>query len=209
MDDKGRHKRVRELVSKLNKERKKQAKKVDILCNDLVAAQKDFIKSLNAFSFAADFYELIIGTTDLNSLLCTAGKGIKEEISGANVAFFLRGEDKFELHLFESERPITLEKQQLENCFTLELVDSICKANKICRLEDLFAMGLVGNVVELNKLSAVTIPLGGFGGLLGFILIYRPVEDELSDEEINRIAAVIPGLSRAIQSCRVLLNSAN
>jgi hypothetical protein len=35
--DKQRHRRLRLLIKKLNKERKKQAKKIDILCNDLIA----------------------------------------------------------------------------------------------------------------------------------------------------------------------------
>ncbi|GAH10763.1 unnamed protein product, partial [marine sediment metagenome] len=39
-----RYKRLRLLVSKVNKQRKKQAQKIDILCNDFIAAQKDFIK---------------------------------------------------------------------------------------------------------------------------------------------------------------------
>ena len=43
---KQRHKRVRLLVKKLNTKRKKQAQKIDILCNDFIAAQRDFIKNL-------------------------------------------------------------------------------------------------------------------------------------------------------------------
>ena len=79
VDDKQRHKRLRLLIKKLNKKRKKQAKKIDILCNDFIAAQKDFIKSLKTISFIANFYESIIGITDLNSLLHTAVKLIKEK----------------------------------------------------------------------------------------------------------------------------------
>lgn len=134
VDHKQRHKSLRLLISKVNKERKKQAKKIDILCNDLIAAQRDFIKRLNTISFTASFYESIIGTTDLSTLFYTAGKLIKDEIPDANIAFFLRQAESFELHLFESDQPITLEQQRLENCFTPELVDNICKSNKICTL---------------------------------------------------------------------------
>ena len=208
MDHKQRH-RLRLLVGKLNKERKKQAKKIDILCNDLIAANRDFIKRLNTISFTANLYESIVGTTDLSSLLYTACKLIKDEIPDANVAFFLRGQESFELHMFESDQPITLEQQHLENCFTPELVDNICKSNKLCRLEDMFAMGLQGNLIELNKISAITIPLGQLGLSLGFILIYRSSENKLTDAELNNISPVTPGLCRAIQSCQVLLHSAD
>jgi len=205
--DHTRQKKLRLLISKLNKERKKQAKKIDILCNDLIAAQRGFIEKLKTISFTANFYEAIVGTTDLSSLFYTAGKLIKEEIPDANIAFFLRQQDNFELHLFESDQPITLEKQRPENCFTSEWVDNICKLNKICTLDDMFAMGL--NLVSLNKISAVTIPLGQFGPSLGFILIYRSSQNKLTPDELNNISAVTGGLSRAIQAHQVLLHSAD
>jgi len=209
MDHKQRYKRLRLLISKLNKERKKQAKKTDILCNDLIAAQRNFIKRLDTISFTANFYETIIGTTDLSSLILIASKLIKDEIPDANVTFFLRQADNFELHMFESDRPILLEKQHLENCFTPELVNNICKSNKICTLDDMFAMGLQGNLTCLNKISAVTIPLSQLGPSLGFILIYRSAQNKLTADELNNIAAIALGLSRAIASCQVLCHSAD
>ena len=159
MDNKQRYKRLRLLIGKLNKDRKRQTKKIDILCNDLIAAQRDFIKRLDTISFTANFYETIAGITELSSLILLASKLIKDETADANVAFFLRQADKFELHIFESTQPILLEKQGLENCFTPEVVDNICKSNKICTLDDMFAMGLQGNLTSLNEISAATIPL--------------------------------------------------
>ena len=207
MDHKQRNRRLRLLVSKLNKERKKQAKKIDILCKDLIAAQRDFIKKLDTISFTANFYETIVGATDLSSLILTAGKLIKDEIPDANIAFFLYQVDSFELHMFESNQPITLGKQHLENCFSPELVDNICKSNKICTLDDMFAMGLQGNLTSLNKISAVTVPLGRLGSSLGFILICRSSQNKLTADELNNVCAVTCGLSRAIASCRVLSHS--
>ncbi|MHC4458445.1 MAG: hypothetical protein ACYS0I_15420 [Planctomycetota bacterium] len=209
MDHKQRYRRLRLLIAKLNKERKKQAKKIDILCNDLIAAQREFIKRLDTISFKANFYETIVGATDLSSLIFTTGKLIKDEMPDANIAFFLRQGDSFELHMFESDQPITLGKQHLENCFSAELVDNICKSNKICMLDDMFAMGLQGNLTSLNKISAVTVPLGQLGSSLGFILIYRSSQNKLTPDELSNVAAATCGLSRAIASCRVLSHSAD
>jgi len=209
MDHKQRYRRLRLLISKLNKERKKQTKKIDILCNDLIAAQRDFIKRLDTISFTANFYETIAGITEMSSLILLASKLIKDETADANVAFFLRQADNFELHIFESTQPILLEKQGLENCFTPEVVDNICKSNKICTLDDMFAMGLQGNLTRLNEISAATIPLSQPGPSLGFILIYRSSQNKLTADELNNIAAISPGLSRAIASCRVLCQSAD
>ncbi len=247
MDYKQRHRRLRLLIRKLNKERKKQAQKIDILCNDFISAQRDFIKRLNTINFTANFYEAITGITDLNGLLYVVGKLIKDEVPDSNVAFFLLQADSFELYMtsmssvesFQSNQPlvpvvtqvqaITLEKQhlpvpvvaqaQVENCFTPELVDNICKSNKLCTLDDMFAMGLQGNLIRLSKISAITVPLRRFartcgnasagGSSLGFILIYRSSTAKLTPEELNNISAVTCGLSRAIQSCQVLLHSAD
>jgi len=145
VDDKQRHRRLRLLIKKLNKDRKKQNQKIDILCNDLIAAQRNFIKRLGIINFAANFYESILGTTDLNKLLYTAVEFIKAENEDVNITFFLRQEESFELHMFESDRPIAVEKQYIENCFSQELIDSISKSNKVCTLDDMFAMGLQGN----------------------------------------------------------------
>ena len=207
MDDKQRHRRLRLLIKKLNKERKTQAKKIDILCNDIIAAQREFIKRLDTIGFTAGFYEAIVGASDLSSLLLTTDKLIKDEIPDANVAFLLRQADSFELHMSEVDKPITLEKQQLENCFTPELVDNICKSNKLCTLDDMFAMGLQGNLVSLNKISAVTVPLNQLGLSLGFILIYRSSQNKLTADELSNISAVTSGLSRAIASCQALCHS--
>jgi len=209
VDDKRRHRRLRLLISELNKERKKQAKKIDILCNDLIAAQRGFIKRLDTIGFTANFYKAIVGMTDLSTLIFTAGKLIKDETPNSNVAFFLRQADSFELHMFESDQPITLEKRHLENCFTAELVNNICESNKICTVDDMFAMGLQGKLTVLNKISAVTIPLGQLGSSLGFMLIYRSSQNKLTADELKNITAITPGLSRAIQSCRVLLRPAD
>ncbi len=204
MDHKQRHKRLRLLIGKLNKERKRQAKKIDILCNDLIAAQRDFIKRLNTISFTADFCESIIGRGDLNMLLYTASTLIKEKIANANVSFFLRQAESFELHMFKSDQPIAFEKQRMENWFSAEVMDNICKSNRLCTVDDMFAMGLQGNLTRLNKISAVTIPLGLFGSSLGFILIYRTSKNKLTADEINDICSVTCGLSRAIASCQVV-----
>jgi hypothetical protein len=218
VDDKQRHRRLRLLIKQLNKDRKKQNQKIDILCNDFISAQRDFIKRLGIISFVANFYESILGMTELNKLLHAAVEFIKAENEDTNVTFFLRREgdpilqkddkmrtqENFELHMFDSNRPIAIEKQFIENCFTQELMDNISRSNKVCTLDDMYAMGLQGNLNELNKISAVTIPLGLLGSSLGFILVYRSSESKPATDEISRISAIISGLSLAITSCRTL-----
>lgn len=205
------------MIKKLNKARRKQAQKIDILCNDLIAAQREFIKRLGTISFVASFCESIVGTTDLDGLLATAVRLIKAEIGQTNISFFIyqgpeQGAEAYRVHMFESSDDIALDSVatpdsgpgRLESCFGPELVENICKSNKVCNLHDMFAAGLQGNLTELNKISAVTIPLGQFGSSSGFILLHRPSQDRLTAEEIHRIYAITHGLSRAIASCQAL-----
>ena len=209
MGDKQRHKRLRLLVKQLNKDRKKQAKKIDILCNDMIRAQRGFIKTLRTISFTASFYESIVGMTDLNNLLCTAVKLILAENPAASVTFFLRRPESFEIHAFESGQPSPLDTEHIENCFSQELMDNICKSNKICTLEDIFEMGFQGDLAGLNGISGVTIPLGQFGSPLGFMLIHRSSQDKLTTGEIGNISAVTSGLSQAIVCCQALSHAAD
>lgn len=205
MGNEQRHRRLRLLLKKLNRQRKKQAHQIDILCNDLIGAQRNFIKRLNTISFIASFCESIIGTTDLNNLLYTAARIIKAETDDASVIFFLRQGDDFRLHAFESPGFEPVEGGGLEACFSLELMDNICKSNKVCTLDEMVALGLEANPTGLNQVSAVSIPLGLPGSSLGFILLCRssqPASGGLTADEIERISAVTYGLSRAISSCR-------
>jgi hypothetical protein len=74
----------------------------------------------------------------------------------------------------------------------------------VCTLDELFAMGLQGNLAGLNQVSVVTIPLGLLGSEMGFMVIYRPSKNTFTAGEIDRIRAVTGGLSQAIASCQTL-----
>jgi hypothetical protein len=202
--DKQRHTRLRLLLKQLNKDRKRQAKKIDILCNDMIEAQRGFIKTLRTISFAARFYESIVGMTNLDNLLCAAVELIQAESPGASVTFFLHHRESFEIHAFESGLPAHIDTQHIENCFSQELMDNICKSTRICTLEDMFEMGLQGDLPRLKGISGVTIPLGRFGSPLGFMLIHRSSQETLTTDEIGNISAVTPGLSQAIACCQAL-----
>ena len=204
-----RYKKLRRLASKVNRARKKQAQQIDILCNDFIAAQRDFIKRLGSISFAAHFYQSITGIRDLNGLFHTAGQLIYSEIKSVNIAFFLRQSENFDLQLFESSQPITFEKQKLESCFTPELVDNICKSNKLLNIDGLLAVGLKCSPAVLNELSIIAIPLSQHGSSLGFMLIYSSSQNDLTETELEKITSVTPGLARAIASCKLLSFSAD
>ena len=193
----------------LNKDRKRQAKQIDILCNDLIAAQRGFIRKLKTISFRASFYESIVGLIELNTLLYTAARQIQNENDDTSIIFFLREGESFKMHVFADDRPSALDNEQLADCFSAESMDNICNSNKVCSLEDMYQMGLQGNLTGSNGVSAVTIPLGLFGSPLGFMFVYRAAENKLTADETDVISAVASGLSQAIACCRTLSRAAD
>jgi transcriptional regulator with GAF, ATPase, and Fis domain len=205
MDHEQRCKKLRALFKHLNRQRKIQAQKIDILCNDIITAQKDFIGRLNTVHFTAQFYETIMGTVDLQDLLAKAGELLQHEINGANAAFFLRRGAGHMLHVCKNQ-PITDQNRQLENYFNTELVDNVCKSNAICTIDDLFEHGLEANPAEMKKLSAASVPLSVAGKCLGFILLYRLSDRRLTSDHLTSVCSITRGLSQAIAATPAMLS---
>lgn len=202
-----RHKRLRLLLKKLNRQRKQQAMKIDILCHDLISAQRTFLHRLQGVTFAAEFYKSLLGSTDLHDLLGRAAKLMRRELPGAGVTFFLRQPEGCELHAFESDEGRLGDGPRPEDYFSSELVDSICKSNRPCTLDDMFGMGIEGNPKVLSTFSIATLPLNDLGRSLGFVLIYRQTPQTLTAHDLHGIGPVMCGLSRAIRSARLPLHS--
>jgi len=198
-----RHRRLRLLLRQHNRQRKQQAKKIDILCNDLIAAQRHFIQKLSHVGFAANFYKALLGSSDLRTLLAQAGQLIQQDVPGAAVAFFLRQTDGCELHVAKGQGA---DGQRLEECFTDDLIESVCKANRPCVLDDLLGMGLAAHPTLLRSVSMVTLPLNDLGRSLGFVLLSRATAHPLSADEVERVSLITCGLSRAIRGCSLTLH---
>jgi len=201
MSQSERNKRLRLIVKKLNKQRKRQATKVDILCNDIVGAQREFLRRLDAISFTARFYKGLLGAADLRTLIVRATRLIREELPGTAVVFFLRQGGGCESHAIAEDLASKSDGVRLEEHFTPELAATVCKSNRPCTMEDLFGMGLDGNRKALNGLSAATVPLNDLGRSLGFVLLSRPVEQPLDGHDLERTSLIVCGLSQAIQGC--------
>ncbi len=207
MSQTDRQKRLRLLIKKLNRQRKQQASKIDILCNNLIAAQRAFINRLAGIGFTAQFYKSLLGSSDLSSLLEEAGRLIKQELPGAGVTFFLRQPQGCERHAIESDEALLPAERGPGERFGPDLVDSICKANQLCTLDDLLAMDLEGDLGGPGHFSIATLPLNDLGRSLGFVLLYRRSPRVLTAEELHTISPVMCGLSQAIHCARVPLHS--
>lgn len=200
--DKARYIKLRELVRRLRKSRHAQAKQIDILCNDMVQAHGEFVRRLRALNFGVGFYEFIVGASDLHTLLNMAATCIKNHVSDSNVAIFLCEGRKVIRHILDENKPAGIDRRKLENYFTSELAHRISQAAWVCSLDDMFEMGLEGDLKVLNKISAAAVPIRRHGPGLGFVLVYRSIQNKLSPEELEGIAGVMAGFCRAIENLK-------
>ena len=194
------NKRALKVIRSLHTCQKKQAGKIDVLCRDMVSAHRDFSSKLARTSFAASYYESLLGCNGLDDLLNTAVKGIREAIKEIDAAIFLLSENGFDVHIADTGVADPVEKRQFQHWFTRELVRSISQMNRICSLDQLLHMGLQGSPAILKTISLAAIPLGQFGQAVGFVLVYRPAHLPLQAEELSRLAAISSGLHEAIGS---------
>ena len=166
----------------------------------MVGAHRDFVERLQVLTFGVNFYESLLGYTDLTSLLDAVGAMVKKSVIGSNVTVFLIDSHGFKLHIADDDQPIDVDADKIEGYFTETVVRDICHSDRICTLDDMCHIGLQGNPNVLKNISAAAIPLGKFGAPVGFVLICRSAQNPLKAEELERIAAIVPGLARAITS---------
>jgi hypothetical protein len=200
-----RYKRLRLLVKKVNQQRKRQASQIDILCHDLIGAQRSFLRRLQDVGFAAEFYRSLLGCTDVNGVLARAGRLIKQELPGTAVTFFLRQPDGCELHTCPGDESLYSEPQGPHEWFDPDLVENICKRNRPCTLEDILDLAAEGDLAMLRRFSLVTLPLSDLGRSLGFVLIYCPRPQTLNTADVRRIVPVMRGLAQAVRAVRLPL----
>ena len=190
-----RHERLRRMIRGLNKDRKIQAKKVDILCHDLVDAQRSFIGRLETLRFAAAFYRSLLGVSDLTQILRTASEHIGGQIPQVSVSFFLTGSEGCTEVPYV---PQAIQANRLEVVLDESLCRAICSANRLNALEDLLALGLQVNAGVAGRYCLSTIPLSSGCRPLGFIFLHKEGPDSLQAEDLQQVSAVCPGFSEAI-----------
>lgn len=85
--------RLRQAVRKLSDARRTVARKVDLLCNDLVGAYGELSRQMDHLRTGEDFRKLCESAKDLEQLLCHTMDWIMRRCGYANIAVFLATED--------------------------------------------------------------------------------------------------------------------
>jgi hypothetical protein len=201
MKDSKRNKRIRLLAKNLNRRRKKQAIQIDLLCNDIINAHRDFLDTVRTLTFTSDFYESLIGAVDLDNLFRSCASMIQKRISDANIVFFINEQNRFQSYAFDCNINETDQAYRLEQYFTSEVVESIISTNRSCDIDELLQMGLQINPTILKNSFVTTVPIAANGSITGFILLYKSSSQRFDQRQIRLLCSVRRGLSRAIRAC--------
>jgi FixJ family two-component response regulator len=92
-----RFERLREAVKRLNDSRRQVTQKVDLLCNDLVAAYGDVARQLDLVRIGESFRESCKSAVDLEQLLCHAMDWLLRQIGFSNLGIWLADDADFQL----------------------------------------------------------------------------------------------------------------
>ena len=196
-----RHKRLRVLVRELNQQRKQQGQKIDILCHDLITAQREFIKRLEQISFTSMFYRSMLGVSDVDTVLHIAGTFFSDMLPDARVYCWIKRNPKWDCRLLWDGFQIEHESEALERYFSDEVIQDICLSRHCCALGDCVQKGLSISAEIEARYSVAVLPLFDKWRSVGAILIYGDSEHPLENKNIERIEYVTSGLSKAIETC--------
>jgi hypothetical protein len=200
--DNRRNTKYRQLIRKLNGIRKEQARKIDILCNDILAAHGDFINHLKNFQFAADFYESILGQTNPDLLAKAVGEFFTNNFGvNAAVVFMVSGQPQ--IHIYATDPDLEEIPSQISPYLTARMVQMVCQTGKICTADELCTMGFFAGPAVLKKISLAVIGLNKAGPALGMIILYRSAEKPLSNSEQAQASSIVGGLSIALKNLQL------
>ncbi len=199
-----RQQRLRTLVHKLNQDRKRQAQKIDLLCHDLVNAQREFIQRLGGVSFMAGFYRALLGITELDQLLEISGRHLMDIWPDVSVTFFLKQFEGFRQYRAHVQEEWDKDAERLEHGFNDELAEAICRLGRTFDQDDLLGLGLQVSPALLKQTTLMSLPLIAGPRCVGFLLLYRPGQRNMATEGVQQINQVCQGLAQAIESCEAL-----
>ena len=192
--------RIRRLVKTLNYSRKKQAGKIDILCNDMVNIHREFIKTIDTLAFAAEFYKSIIAARDLSALLAQVHQQLKPNLTNSALTFFVKRAASFEVYSFGQNSPNQAESIDITDLFTDDLLEKLTESVETCSLNELLEWGLPIKPTHAARLFINATPITRFGKGIALIVNHGPAKTNPAQKLTPMITAINEGLYKAIDS---------
>ncbi|MCF7972659.1 MAG: hypothetical protein K9N55_02475 [Phycisphaerae bacterium] len=205
MNQENRNQRLRLMVKQLNKDRKKQARQIDLLCHDLIDAQRVFVRRLETIGFAANLYKSFLGVQDTEQILQILINEVQSYMPSMDVNLVLRQSHGCKIYPLETT---TRDEGHPVDAFDGAVVEAVCRANKPCHLEDLLGMGLPLSPQKASRTQMTTLPLPQGGRCMGFIVLTSPANIQVHAHMMEQITLAGSGISQAVLATEKVSQSA-
>ena len=201
------------MVKRANQRRRKQSRKIDILCRDFLWAQKDLIDRLETIAFCADLCRSLLGMTDRRQIFCKACKKLKLELDDPHIVIFLKVEGKFQTHIFESCRHKEITAAAVEDLFGDRLLEKVASSTRLWSQQEL----LQANLPQLKGSDPVFPPEAepqhnfsihatglGQSDPEGLILLCTPASNPPSTQQLAKLTITAQILAKALKASQPL-----
>jgi FixJ family two-component response regulator len=190
--------RLRVAVRRLNDARRVVTRKVDLLCNDLVAAYGDLSRQLDMVRTTESFRGIITSSEDLEQMLCHSMDWMLRQMGYANVAIWLAGpEPDFQLGAYMK---YTIAGDPVMTDAMRDGLLQLVRREGLIHL-DAEEAGKVLTKAELTHLRGQTIlaiHCTYLGESLASIVLMRDGDKPFSPEDVTTLRAIGPVFAVAL-----------
>jgi uncharacterized protein YigA (DUF484 family) len=194
-----RYARLRGLVHNTNRQRKLQARKIDILCNDMVQAHRGILERLDGLSFTNRIHESLIGCTDATEVLKSVSELFNSRFGNCGVAILLLDANGITLHNSQAAS-FGFEVSEFPSFFTAENVRAICGGNRVCLLPELLELPMQIPPRTVEHVRTAAIPLSASHHDLGVLLLYNSAEEPLTTKTVHAACTIAPAVAKALSA---------
>jgi hypothetical protein len=194
--------RLRALIHNINRQRKLQTRKIDILCTDMVQAHRGILERLEDLSFTSRIHESLIGCVDTAAVLKSVSAMIASRFGNCcGVAFLLLDGDG-PLICHSEDASAAQEVTHFPAYFTVENVRAVCAGNRSQLLQELLELPLQLPPKTIDQIWAAAVPLSVGHSQLGILLLYGSAESQMPAKLIRAACTIAPAIAKATAACK-------
>ncbi len=198
-----RRKRVRNLVRAMKRKYRDQQKKIDLLCKDMVDAHTIFSSKLEQVCFSSRMFEKLISCNSQKQVFEAIERTFTSTFKDMRISIYLSEAEAFVYHSDNQFFELPVNQHQLEACFSPELCNNIAQSTSVCNVEDMAEMAIQENLSLLRDITIAAIPLIKFGPTVGFILVWRSIENPLTKMQLEMLASTSSGIAKALTRTQI------
>ena len=192
--------RIRYVCSRLNRTRRRLRSKVDLLCRDLVAVNRNLAGDARRLSRAFDLFNSLTGRPDLHNILQGSMEEITKEAAAFAGAIYLCSGERFQTHTNWELHHSQAAWVHIENVLQKTIVRQVRQSGRSVLVIDGCRWRAVPSDFrgQLSGLSLMGLPIKARGNLLGVAVLCRLAANRFSQQDAASISPLLTPLGLAL-----------